>query len=58
MHVLNEGTPERPLTFSGRYSAPVPGNAAAGYRFLFDVKGLRFISLVLDDQGVECATGK
>jgi hypothetical protein len=55
---VNEGTPEKPSVFPGNYAAPVPGNAAASYRFLFDVKGLRFVSLVLNDQDDECAAGK
>jgi len=55
---LDVGTPGRPVKAAGEYIAPVPGNAPASYRFLFDVKGVRFVSLVLNDQGEECAAGK
>jgi len=58
VHQLDVGRPGRPVKAAGEYAAPVPGNAAAGYRFLFDVRGVRFVSLVLDDQGDECAAGR
>jgi hypothetical protein len=58
VHQLDVGKPGLPLKMAGEYIAPVPGNAAASYRFLFDVKGVRFVSLVLNDQDEECTAGK
>ncbi|MCU7726031.1 hypothetical protein ODJ79_20085 [Actinoplanes sp. KI2] len=58
VHQLDVGTADLPVRVAGRYAAPVPGNAAASYRFVFDADRVRFVSLVLDDQGEECTAGK
>jgi len=55
---LDVGTPRLPVKVAGEYIAPAPGNAAASYRFLFDVNGVRFVSLVLNDQDGECTAGR
>jgi hypothetical protein len=33
-------------------------HAAASYRFLFDADSVRFVSLILDEQGEECTAGR
>lgn len=58
VHQLDVGRPGRPVRMAGEYIAPVPANPAASYRFVFDVNGVRFVSLALDDQGEECTSGR
>jgi hypothetical protein len=58
VHQLDVGTPDLPVRLADQYAAPVPGNAAASYRFVFAANGVWFVSLVLNDQGEECTAGK